>query len=70
MTEMLKRGRLCEKFLKRKLEPNIVAYLIAGKILRSTEIKFEIAESKSSLLLKTILCISKNTVVSNNCVLL
>ena len=50
--EMLKRGRLCEKFLKRKLERNIVAYLIAGKILRSAEIKFEIAESKSSLLLK------------------
>ena len=50
--EMLKRGRICEKFSKRKLERNVVTYLIAGKILRSTEIKFEMTESELSLLLK------------------
>ena len=49
---MLKRGRLRETFKKRKLERNVVAYLIAGKILGSTEIMFEIAESELSLLLK------------------
>ena len=35
---MLKRGRICEKFLKQKLERKVVASLVAGKILRSTEI--------------------------------
>ena len=49
---MLKRGRICEKFLKRKLERKVVAELVAGKILRSTEIKFEVTEIKLSLLLK------------------
>ena len=44
---MLKRGRICEKF-----ECKVVAQLVAGKILRSTEIKFEVTESKLSLLLK------------------
>ena len=34
------------------LERKLVAYLVAGKILRSTEIKFEVAESELSLLLK------------------
>ena len=29
-----------------------MAYLVAGKIVRSTEIKFEVAESELSLLLK------------------
>ena len=29
------------KVLKRKLESSVVAYFVAGKILRSTEIKFE-----------------------------
>ena len=50
--EMLKREKLCEKFSKWKLERNAVTYLVAGKILRSTEIKFEVAESELSLLLK------------------
>ena len=27
------------------LERNVVAYLVAGKILRSVEIKFEVAET-------------------------
>ena len=36
---MLKWGRICEKFLKRKLE-----HLVAGKILRRTEIKFEVTK--------------------------
>ena len=45
---MLKWGRICEKFLKRKLERKLVALLVAGKILRSTEIKFEVTESKLS----------------------
>ena len=44
---MLKWGSLCER-----LERNVVAYLMAGKMSRSTEIKFEVAESKLSLLLK------------------
>ena len=35
---MLIRGRICEKFLKQKLERKVVASLVAGKILRSTEI--------------------------------
>ena len=39
------------KNLNTKLEPNVVGDLKAGKILRSTEIKFEVAESKLSLLL-------------------
>ena len=51
--EMLKRGRICEKFSKRNLERNVVAYLVAAKIQRSTEIKFEVAESELSLLLKS-----------------
>ena len=41
-----------------------MAYLVAGKILRNTEIKFEVAESKSSLLLKN-KWMSKNTNVSS-----
>ena len=45
---MLKWGRICEKFLKRKLERKLVALLVAGKIVRSTEIKFEVTESKLS----------------------
>ena len=60
--EMLKRGRLCKKFWKWKLERNVVAYLVAGKILRSTEIKFEVAESELSLLLKNnIMLIEKHS---------
>ena len=39
------------KNLNTKLEPNVVGDLKPGKILRSTEIKFEVAESKLSLLL-------------------
>ena len=34
--EMIKRGRLCETFKKRKLDCKVEAYLVAGKILRST----------------------------------
>ena len=34
------------------LERKLVAYLVTGKTLRSTEIKFEVAESELSLLLK------------------
>ena len=49
---MLKRAKLCEKFQKQKLERDVVAYLEAGKILRSTEIKFEIAGNELNLLLK------------------
>ena len=49
---MLKRGRICKKFLKPKLEPKVVAKLVAGKILKSTEVKFEATENKLSLLLK------------------
>ena len=49
---MLKGGRICEKNLKRKLERKVVALLVARKILKSTEIKFEVTESKLSLLLK------------------
>ena len=49
---MLKGVRLCKKFQKRKLERNVMAYLVAGKILRGTEIKFEITVSELSLLLK------------------
>ena len=30
--EMLKRESLCEKFRKRKLEGNLVPYLVSGKI--------------------------------------
>ena len=40
------------KNLNTKLERNVVGDLKAGKMLRSTEIKFEVAESKLSLLLK------------------
>ena len=40
-----------DKVLK-KLEHKVVASLVAGKILRSTEIKFEVTESKLNLLLK------------------
>ena len=50
--ELIKRGRLREKFSKRKLERNVVTYLVAGKILRSTGIKFQVAESELSLLMK------------------
>ena len=49
---MIKRGRLCETFYKRKLECKVEAYLVAGKISRRTEMKFEVADSKLSLLLK------------------
>ena len=45
---MLRWGRIREKLLKQKLERKVVA----PKILRSTEIKFEVTESKLSLLLK------------------
>ena len=41
-----------------------MAYLVTGKILRSTEVKFEVAENKLSLL-----CMSKNTVVSSYSIL-
>ena len=50
--EMLKRGRICEKFLKQKIEHKVVAYLVAGKIIKNIEIKPEVTESKLSLLLK------------------
>ena len=57
--EMLKWGSLCERLWKWKLERNVVVYLfylffvlIAGKISRSLVIKFEVAESKLSLLIK------------------
>ena len=50
--ERLKRGRICEKLIKRNLECKLVASLVVGKILRSTEIKFEVIERKLSLLLK------------------
>ena len=46
---MFKRGRNCEKFLKRKLERKLVAQLVAGKILKSAEIKFEVTASKYSM---------------------
>ena len=35
-----------------KVERKVVAWLVAAKILRSTEIKFEVTQSKLSLLLK------------------
>ena len=41
------------KVLKRKFERDIVAYLVAGKISRNIVIKFEVAESKLSLLIKS-----------------
>ena len=47
-----------------------MAYLVGGKILRSTEIKFEVAESELRFLLKTILCMWRNTVVSSYCLLI
>ena len=50
--ERLKRGRICKKLIKRNLECKLVASLVVGKILRSTEIKFEVIERKLSLLLK------------------
>ena len=50
--ETLKWGRICQKFLKQELEHKVVASLVASKILRSTEIKSEVTESKLSLLLK------------------
>lgn len=40
-----------------------MAYLVVGKILRSTELNFELAESELSLLMKTKSCMSRNTVV-------
>ena len=49
---MLKRGRICEKFQKRKLECKVVAQLVADKILRITELTCEVTEGKLSLLLK------------------
>ena len=49
--EMLKWGRLCKKLQKRKLGRNVVAYLVADKVLRSIAIKFKVAESKLSLLI-------------------
>ena len=36
--EMLKQRSLCKKFSKQNVERNTAAYLIAGKILRTTEI--------------------------------
>ena len=50
---MLKRMRICEKFLKRKLEGKVVAQLVAGKILRSAEIRFEVLEKQSKLIAET-----------------
>ena len=46
-----------------------MVYLIAGKILRSTEIKIEVAESELSLLLKNNIMHVRNTVVSSYCIL-
>ena len=37
----VKTSKTMGKVLKRKLESSVVAYFVAGKILRSTEIKFE-----------------------------
>ena len=42
----------------------VVAQLVAGKKLRSSEVKFEVTESKLSLLLKhwnEMLCLSRNS---------
>ena len=47
-----------------------MVYLIAGKILRSTEIKIEVAESELSLLLKNNIMLVRNTVVSSYCILI
>ena len=52
---MLKKNRLGE----------LVLELVLELILRSTEIKFEITESKLSLLLKHNIIMSRNTVVSS-----
>ena len=58
--EILKQGRLCQKFWKLKLERNVVGYLVDGKILRKVVIKFEVAENKLSLLIKNnIMCVKK-----------
>ena len=37
---------------KRKLECKVEAYLVAGKILRSTEMKFEVAGSKIKFIIE------------------
>ena len=58
---MLKQGTICEKLLKRQVERKVVASLVAGKLLRSTEIKFEVTESKLSYYIM----MSRNTVVSS-----
>ena len=66
--EMLKQGRIYEKFLKRKLELKLVAQLVVGKILKSTEIKFEVTEGKLILLLKhKIMCVEKHSPVQLLC---
>ena len=58
----MKWGKIYEKFLKRKLERKLVAQLVACKILRSTKIKFEVTESKLSLLWKhNIMCVEKHS---------
>ena len=52
------------KVLKKKAWA-LVAYLLGGKTLTSTVMKFEMADSKLSLLTETILCMRRNTVVSS-----
>ena len=51
--EMLKQKRLCEKFYRQKIDRNVVAYLVAAMILRSTVIKLEVLESNLRLLMKS-----------------
>ena len=43
-----------------------MTYLVAGKILRSTEIKFELAEIEISLLMRNNI-MQSNKLVSSNC---
>ena len=52
------------KVLKKKAWA-LVAYLLGGKTLTSTVMKFEMADSKLSLLTETTLCMRRNTVVSS-----
>ena len=58
--EMLKKGKLCEKFSKRKLERSWQDSIV---------IKFEVPESKLGLLTTNNIMLSRNKVVSSYCVL-
>ena len=53
---MLKRGRLYQKFQERNLQRKVMAYLVAVKIFRSTEITFEVIMHVDKHICEQLLC--------------